>query len=644
MNVRAGVLAGLVVANGLSAAGGEPAWQTWRMQRNFPWNLVTSIVPDGNRVWFGGRKLMPGEQDGLAVHDKTTGAWRLLLDTEGILAEDINRLAMHNGELWIGSDGWRPFNQGLAVFDPRTGGYRRYTPEDGLPHWRVRDMTFAGTAVWIATHQGAARYDPEADTWTQYGEPDGLGSRFLICAASDRDFVWFGSFEGLEQYDRHAGTWRSWRRGDGILPAHVQALLADEDRVWISSPPHIVIYDRKTRSFRRFAEGDAAAAAEVTHIRRDGQEIFFGTTTGGLHVWHTLQRSWRVYTTDGGLADNHVYALGVDADHVWCAGSRGRPLSRLDRRTGRWRQFRFRDGVPANFLYSVARAGDWLFAGTMGNGFWKYHLPSGDHWQNLNLVLLVDGRDFLYQADQTPIQIADIYAQLVVDQHVWMGTNHGICRYGIDWERPGFELIPGLADACIALAAWHGLIVVGTRGQGLHAFDPATGVWQDLDPEARLERRTIHALQADAGTLWLGTGDGLWRLDGPGASPQPVEIGPGRAVTALLRQDDTLWIGARDGLFRYEPETARMIRDERPRGSVTSLAWADDALWIGTRTGLLRFDPATGRVQEHTVDATGLGWNHVGGLAADADRIWVGTLGGGLSFGNLKRLAPTGDD
>ncbi len=634
MTPRATVLAVWMLTVLSTAAGAGERWETWRMQRNFPWNLVTSIVPDGDRVWFGGRKLLPGEQDGLAYYDKRTSQWHILLDTEGVLSEDINRIALHEGKVWIASDGWRPFNQGLAVFDPATADYRRYTQADGLPHWRIRDIAFDDESAWIATQNGVGRYDLATGAWSAFSEQDGLASRFLICAAADRDHAWFGSFEGLEMFDRRTGRWQSHRRGQSPLPAHAQAVLPDGDRVWIASPPHILTYEKGSRRFRVFAEGRAAGAAEVTHIRRHGDELFFGTTTGGLHVWHLVERHWQVHTTDHGLGDDHVYALGVDADYVWCAGSRGSPLSRLDRRSGRWRHYYYRDELPANFLFSLVRTGNWLLAGTMGNGFWKYDLTAG-RWHNLNVRLLVNGQDYLYQADQTPIQVADIYTLLKDGDQVWMGTNHGLGRYRTDWSRPGFEVIEGPTDAMLALARWQDRVMAGTR-QGLQAYDPAGSGWSEIDTGPLGRRRAVHALLADEATLWLGTASGLWRMTALDAPPEPAHDPLGSPVTALLKTGDTLWLGARDGLFRHDTASGTRVRIDIPATGITSLAGTADALWIGTRNGLFRYVPDTGSFAHHTQESTGLGWNHVNSLTWDDQHLWVGTLGGGLSRGTLS--------
>lgn len=635
-----------------TAEGGP--WRNYRMKKRFPYNLITSIVPAGDVVWFGGWKMMPGEQDGLGLYDKRTGQWSLRLESEGIFAEEINCLALDGHQLWVGCDVWRPWNRGLYLYDPVKRSHRRFSREDGLPHWRIKDLCLDGDDLWIATHAGAARYRKSGSRWAVYRSRDRksadenarrvLATDFLICVRADEENVWIGSFEGLEWFHKPTARWQSLSPKDSIFRAHVQAVYPDDDVVYFSSPPAVIVYDRRRRAFRELAEAREAGSHVVCSIRREGEEVFFGTKTGGLYIWNTRTDKWKNFTKENGLGDNWVYALGVDEDYVWCGGRMGFPLCRYDRRSGRWKKFYYREGVPCNYLYSLARVGRWLFVGTMANGIWKYDVRA-DRWYNLNVVMLNRGVDYYYRAEHTPIQFGDGYAILVEHEMVWLGTNHGLCRYPVKSERLGFEIMPSAtlgrrSMGILSLASFQGKIICGTKSKGLWTFDPAKEEWQALPFAEGQERRTVKALCAKGETLWVGTERGLFVLAGDheSAAAVPVRDGlPDQYVTALTAAADSVWIGTRRGLYALEDGRIGPRGQEQgiPEEEITALRSANGVLWIGTRRGLLRYDLASGKHSMLTAENSDLAGNLVGAIAADEHELWVGTLGGGISRGRL---------
>lgn len=163
-------------------------------------------------------------------------------------------------------------------------------------------------------------------------------------------------------------------------------------------------------------------------------------------------------------------------------------------------------------------------------------------------------------------------------------------------------------------------------------------------------------LETRAGEYWIGTGSGIVRFDPrgtPGGSAERLNASAAGAmfttfttsgtarvsVATVLREDraGTLWVGTQGGLFRL-----------RDRGSPTPFEWVDlgipdrldarvvssliedaaGALWIGTASGLYRRTP-DGAVTRYSV-REGLPDDFIQSLLIDrAGRFWVGTRSGG---------------
>lgn len=187
-----------------------------------------------------------------------------------------------------------------------------------------------------------------------------------------------------------------------------------------------------------------------------------------------------------------------------------------------------------------------------------------------------------------------------------------------------------------------------------------------IPPASDRRSRTITVLHESAdGTVWVGTGNGLFRLVGgrDAVSMDPVDIGlpaatasvfPEQRIIAALAEDrhGTLWIGTPAALYRRWPDgrTGRYgMRDGLPAEYVSSLlSDRNGGLWVGTRTGgLFRigFDQsAAAPVVELRINAAhGLPDNWVTSLFEASDgRFWIGTYLGMAEWLRSSEGSPPG--
>ncbi|HWT16044.1 MAG TPA: two-component regulator propeller domain-containing protein, partial [Patescibacteria group bacterium] len=150
-----------------------------------------------------------------------------------------------------------------------------------------------------------------------------------------------------------------------------------------------------------------------------------------------------------------------------------------------------------------------------------------------------------------------------------------------------------------------------------------------------------------AGGLWLASETGLWRFEA--GKPQLFRddrLGPvTTSQTRVLLEDGsgTVWVGGGDGLWRLARDGTRRITlpfatpEDADRPEVESLLLdQNDRLWIGTRRGAFLYDRArqdvVERLDHDPADRQSLGSSRVTTLAQGDDGvIWLGTWIGGLS-------------
>jgi ligand-binding sensor domain-containing protein/two-component sensor histidine kinase len=260
---------------------------------------------------------------------------------------------------------------------------------------------------------------------------------------------------------------------------------------------------------------------------------------------------------------------------------------------------------------------------------------------------------------------------------LWFCTPAGLSRFD-GYAFRTFDVAQGLPAAGVNdlletkagdywAATDNGLVRLDQRGwpaAGLSRIAEPTGTAGALPlvipPASDRRSRTMTVLhEAADGAVWVGTGNGLFRLVGGRdvVSMEPVEIGlpaatssgtfPEQRIIAALAEDGhgALWIGTPNALYRRWPDgrTARYtMRDGLPAEFVSSLLEdRSGGLWVGTRTGgLFRigFDQsAAAPVVELSIHAAhGLPDNWVTSLFESSDsRFWIGT-----AFGLAELLRP----
>ncbi len=278
-------------------------------------------------------------------------------------------------------------------------------------------------------------------------------------------------------------------------------------------------------------------------------------------------RAWRI---EDGLPHSVVRSVAqTDEGYLWLATYEG--LARFNGEG--FTRFNKSNlaGLGRDTILSMLKARDGsLWVGTNGGGCGR--LSGG----SAGMFLPVSG---------LPSDIVGAFAE-GRDGSLWIGTAAGLSvwrngRLEQPIKTPEFATLPILSlTMALDQTLW-----IGTRNRGLFSF--REGVMK----QEGLAGRSVYALGADPdGTLWVGAGDGLFRLAG-GVS-QRFDAIPVDEVTSLLRDsDETLWVGTySSGLWRIGADGSIDQFDTSEgllNNSVRSLFEdAERTLWVGTNSGL----------------------------------------------------------
>lgn len=233
------------------------------------------------------------------------------------------------------------------------------------------------------------------------------------------------------------------------------------------------------------------------------------------------------------------------------------------------------------------------------------------------------------------------------DGYLWIGTTGGLTRF--DGTRfvlngSGTLPIPAVNSIFCLFAAKDGSLWIGTEGGGLlHLKKNSVTAYSEAQGLTDGFVRSV--LEDSRGTVWVGTDNGLFQVDG--GSVKRVEVAGGAVPLAVhgMAEDreGRIWVG---GSRLLAIQNGRMQFYALP-GSYSSnrvktiLQTSDGTVWVGTVGGLERL--VDGKFQR--VPQLG---GTVRALKQTADgTLWIGTIGNGLwtykdgKFSHLSGLLPS---
>ncbi len=358
-------------------------------------------------------------------------------------------------------------------------------------------------------------------------------------------------------------------------------------------------------------------------------------------------------TTADGLPQGTVYTVLQDSQgFVWLGTEDG--LIRYDgHEVLRYAYSRMAtNSLPGNFVYQVAedaRRDLWIALKDAGLARWN---RASDSFTV-----------FRHEARNPSSLSSDAARTVLVDRdgRIWLGTSDA----GLNIVDPASGRItklyhnpadPGsLTDDRVAVLTLDrsGRIWVGTAG-GLDRWDATHGVFvhyrHDPTDRSSLSGEQVSEVREDhAGAIWVGTFDGgLDRMDSQGhvtrvfrhRPDDPTSLASDEVRAVLEDQAGHLWVATSDGLDLVDPysgQASHYRADSRDpdalRDSDVLSLYEDRSglVWIGTRSaGVSRWNPRSWEFGSRRPEW--LSGKPVTSFAsAGGDKVWIGSLGGGLT-------------
>lgn len=373
----------------------------------------------------------------------------------------------------------------------------------------IRPAALAAACLLLTAHPAAAQTAPPAK-----GAPSATGT---AAAPKDQAFTHF-------------------RVGN----KNVKSLHADGSVLWVGTSGGVIRYDTKTEDFKLFDVKSGLLSNGIFHVSRIDGRIALGTYGGGLSFLDEKTGKWEHYNVPEGLGDAFVYdVLKAKNGDLWIATWSGvnRVRGGALKDKSKWSLHTVdstKGGLINDWVYALAEGKDGIIWMATEGGLVRF---KDGQWTNWN-----HARGLGAPFDKVKADIAFKSDPSKVSQH------HAKQKQEMGLEGVDVAYNP---NYIVALAVdREGVVWAGTWGGGLSRFDGRE--WKTYTTAEGLPGNHVSMLHVDraSGQLWVGTNNGLSRMEGGKFLRMGVEDGlfANTVFSMVTTPADGIWVGSFGGV------------------------------------------------------------------------------------------------
>lgn len=244
-----------------------------------PYNHVSFILPDEDRIWFGTYFYGFGG-GGISSYDpKKNPSWKAF-NTNNSRAKKVVSMALDGESLWVGSE------KGVSLLDKRAGGWKVfYSSQDGLSGNFVNAILVGPDFIWMGTNGGISRFQKTQKTWKTYSQKEGLTETEIKSLAKVGNRIWAGGIGGaLFEYDPASDRWKKIEPTDPLKNGGIHSILATKERVFICRDNGVSLYNFSKNQWESLTSQDGLLSNTIFCATEDKNDIWFGTDKGGSRL------------------------------------------------------------------------------------------------------------------------------------------------------------------------------------------------------------------------------------------------------------------------------------------------------------------------------------------------------------------------
>lgn len=578
--------AGIAVWNTTGAVDDASAWtlKNTSTRADYP-KGVTRLFATPSAVYAG------TDGDGLWRFDRLAKTWNVTVKADGLPANEITSVTERNGTLWVGT------LTGLAMQQPG-GTWRVFGTAQGMPEARVQDLdalptSDGSTQIFAATRRGLWQYNPDTGANFTLTQSYGILGAYLFDDEFSTQHGWLLATTRGVSMRAPNGQWSYFTTGPNEGPTwgpltygFTSASVGDSRGfLWFGAQRGIAAYHVPSSGrqgyWQNFGPQQSFPSTVVNWIDTEGNVTWFGTN-GGAFGFEQDEGRWISKTVD--TSRNLVYGLEADRGELWVALF-GDGLWMQNLTTGVTRTWDFQtvgNPLPDQFLTDVRADGDTIWLGA-GQGLIRMDRTTGIFRGTYTKEEGLPGAGVVFRLEPDGAV-------------VWVGTsNGGVAKFDVGTGRVSrvwnATTEPGFPKGQVrALHREGGRLWVGTN-EGLAKIDINTGrfeAWNQSNSD--LVQNFVNGISSSQGLLYLATLSGVQRYDIAAKRFLPMRDGPGVVrVDAAATSTDPTRVAVR---IESPRDGTAITGATQIRG--TALAFGGSVDRVEVKVGSGEFQPASG--------------------------------------------------
>ena len=244
-----------------------------------PYNHVSVIVPDADRLWFGTYFYGFGG-GGISYYEPHKNPPWKPFSTNNDRAKKVVSMAVDGESLWVGSE------KGLSLLDKKTEAWKIFfSTQNGLSGNFVNAILVQGDSIWAGTNGGVSRFHKVKKTWKTYSQKEGFTETEIKSLVKAGERIWAGGIGGaLFEYDPGADRWKKIEPTDPLKNGGINSITATRDRVYVCRDIGLSIYDLTTGQWESLTAGDGLLSNTVFYAFEDKNGLWLGTDKGASRL------------------------------------------------------------------------------------------------------------------------------------------------------------------------------------------------------------------------------------------------------------------------------------------------------------------------------------------------------------------------
>lgn len=475
-------------------------------------DVVRAIMEDSSGV------IWAGTQEGICRYNPEQDRFVNMGSANG---QKIQVTALFEGSrhnLWVGSRG-----DGLFMLDRENDCLvQKLKPDDNRSLILVRAIVeWKPGQLLIASDQGLTCYDlATGETSVVKANPDmanSLNDNYLQSLYIDKEgALWIGTYFGGVNYvsptDRIFTCYNSENTNLGAKVVSVFAK-ADDGNIWLGSDDAGVFYwDRSKNSFtpmRNHPLLEGNAHKNIHALLQDGDNLMVGMYLGGLNILDLKTnkvKNYMVGDSPNSLYSSSIYSIFKDSyGDVWIGTAMG--LNRYRKETDDFE--RIFEVHPADVCFMIEDPKGFLWACTTNSGVYRLDRKTGK-WEQFK------GNSFNRNDPKSPPTNAMVTAAFDKKGNLWFGSDgFGLIRF--DYSDNTFNQVelPEPIRVITRIIPDNGNLWLATT-KGLYCYTVDTGVMYKYNKESGLQDNVFvpnSGIMTDEGTICVGGINGFNEFD-----------------------------------------------------------------------------------------------------------------------------------